>query len=80
MIITINTIRPLTDTARVIQTMTLGRINWRSVLPTYAKTSLYSMRMNHILQEIDVAGGPVDQQDAIHSGSIVPGPYLGVWR
>ena len=44
MIITINTIRPLTDTAWKIQTMTLGRINWRSVLPTYAKTPLYSMR------------------------------------
>ena len=43
MIITINTIRPLADTARVIQTMTLGRINWRSVLPIYAKTPLYSM-------------------------------------
>ena len=28
--------------------------------------------VNQILQEIDVARGPVDQQDAIHSGSIVP--------
>ena len=44
MIITINTIRALTDTARVIQTMTLGRINWRSVLPIYTKSLLYSMR------------------------------------